>query len=145
MAFNRRAEAIWTGDVPSGGGDITFASGAIATASYSFATRFGDKPGTNPEELLAASHAACYSMALTFFLGNQGHKSNKIDTKAICTVDQAGAGFKITRMHLHVTGDVPGLTKEQFAEFARQAESLCPISNAIRNNVEIVLETELQS
>jgi osmotically inducible protein OsmC len=144
MAFNRHAEAIWNGDVPSGGGDIAFGSGAIAKASYSFATRFGEKPGTNPEELLAASHAACYSMALTFFLGNQGHKSNRIDTQATCTVAQAGDGFKITRMHLQVTGDVPGLTEEQFAAFAHQAESVCPISNAIRNNVEIVLETELK-
>jgi osmotically inducible protein OsmC len=144
MAFNRRAEAVWTGDVPTGGGEITFKSNALPAVSYSFSTRFGETPGTNPEELLAASHAACYSMALTFFLSTQGQKPASIDTKATCTVDQVGAGFKITKMRLEVSGDVPGITQEQFADYARQAEGACPISNAIRNNVEILLEPTLK-
>ncbi|MGB8266462.1 MAG: OsmC family protein [Candidatus Velthaea sp.] len=144
MAIDRHAEARWTGDIPTGSGAITFKSGALPVTPYSFATRFGGQPGTNPEELLAASHAACYSMALTFLLANSGHKSNSIDTQATATVDQVGAGFKITRVRLQVTGDVPGLTQEQFAGFARQAEGGCPISNAIRNNVEIVLEPTLK-
>jgi len=144
MAINRHAEAVWTGDVPTGGGSITFKSGALPAVPYSFATRFGETPGTNPEELLAASHAACYSMALTFHLGNSGQKPNSIDTKATATVDRVGPGFKITKVLLQVTGDVPGITQEQFAEYAKAAEAGCPISNAIRNNVEIVLEPTLK-
>jgi osmotically inducible protein OsmC len=144
MAFNRRAEAVWTGDVPTGGGEITFKSGALKAVPYSFATRFGETPGTNPEELLAASHAACYSMALTFFLANNGQASTSIDTTAVCTVEPFDGGFKVTKMKLQVMGDVPGITQEQFAGFAHQAEGVCPISNALRNNVEITVEATLK-
>jgi osmotically inducible protein OsmC len=143
MAFNRRAEAVWTGDVPTGGGEITFKSGALKSVPYNFSTRFGDHPGTNPEELLAAAHAACYSMALTFFLGNNGQKPNSIDTTAVCTVEPHDGGFRITKMKLQVTGDVPGLTQEQFADYAQQAEAVCPVSNALRNNLEIAIEPTL--
>jgi len=144
MAFNRRAEAVWTGDVPTGGGEITFKSGALKSVPYNFSTRFGDQPGTNPEELLAAAHAACYSMALTFFLGNNGQKPASIDTTAVCTVEPHDGGFKITKSKLEVTGDVPGLTQEQFADYARQAEAVCPVSNALRNNIEITVDATLK-
>ncbi len=144
MAFNRRAQAVWTGG-QDGSGNISFTSGALPQVPYSVQTRFGDQPGTNPEELLAASHAACYSMALTFFLTRQGHQPKNIDTQAVVTIDQAGDGFKVTRSRLRVTGDVPGLTQDQFADLANQAEKACPISNAIRNNVEVVVEAELSS
>jgi osmotically inducible protein OsmC len=144
MAFNRRAEAVWTGDVPTGGGEISFKSGALKSVPYNFSTRFGDNPGTNPEELLAAAHAACYSMALTFFLSNNGQKPAGIDTMAVCTVEPHDGGFKITKMKLQVTGDVPGLTQEQFADYAHQAEGVCPVSNALRNNVEIAVEATLK-
>ena len=145
MAFNRRAQALWTGDLQSGGGKISFTSGALPEVPYSVATRFGDQPGTNPEELLAASHSACFSMALTAFLNRQNIQPKSIDTQAVVTIDQADGGFKITRSRLRVTGNVPGITQEQFADFANQAEKQCPISNALRNNIEIVVEPELMS
>ncbi|MEO9171296.1 MAG: OsmC family protein [Candidatus Baltobacteraceae bacterium] len=143
MAFNRRARALWTGSLQDGGGNISFTSGALPDAKYDVQTRFGEKPGTNPEELLAASHAACYSMALTAFLNRQNLEPKSIDTQAVCTVDQVDGGFKITRVRLRVAGDVPGITKEQFVDFANQAEKQCPVSNALRNNVEVVVEPEL--
>jgi len=143
MMFNRRAQAVWTGDIPTGGGTITFNSKAIPPVGYSAGTRFGDLPGSNPEELLAGAHAACYSMAFTAFLGTSGHPSASIDTKALCTIEQVETGFKITKIRLQVVGTVPGLTQEQFASYAHEAEKTCPVSNALRNNVEIIVEPTL--
>ena len=143
MMFNRRAQAVWTGDIPTGGGTITFKSGAIPPVGYSVGTRFGVLPGTNPEELLAGAHSACYSMAFTLFLATSGHPSSSIDTKAICTIEQVENGFKITKIRLQVTGTVPGITQEQFATYAHEAEKTCPVSNAFRNNVEIIVEPTL--
>ena len=100
MMCNRRAQAVWTGDIPVGGGTITFKSGAIPPVGYSAGTRFGDLPGSNPEELLAGAHSACYSMAFTLFRATNGHPSSSIDTKAICTIEQVENGFKITNIRL---------------------------------------------
>lgn len=145
MAFNRRAEAVWNGSSQAGGGTISFKSGALPDVPYSFGTRFGEANGTNPEELLAAAHAACFSMALAHVLTTENHPPTTIATQAVCTADQIGEGFKITKIRLRVTGSVPGIDAGQFVEYAKRAEaSVCVVSQALRNNVEIVLEPELE-
>lgn len=144
MAINRRASGAWAGDLKTGSGVVSTQSGALKELPFSFGTRFGDVPGTNPEELIAAAHAGCYSMALSAYLGSQGIASNRIETKAICTLEPLdGGGFKIAKMHLSVTGDVPDVDNARFVELARAAEKTCPVSNALRGSVEIELEPSL--
>ena len=143
MAIHRRASGSWSGDINSGSGTVSTQSRAIVDLPFSFGSRFGDVPGTNPEELLAASHAGCYSMALTAYLASQNIASNRIDTKALCVLEQIEGGFKIAKMQLTVTGDVPGVDQQRFAELAQAAERACPISNALRGSVEIELKADL--
>ncbi|GAC1393549.1 MAG: OsmC family protein [Vulcanimicrobiaceae bacterium] len=143
MAINRRASGSWAGDLKSGSGMVSTQSGAIKDLPFSFGTRFGDVPGTNPEELIAAAHAGCYSMALTAYLGSQNIVSNRIETKAVCTLEQIEGGFKIAKMHLSVTGDVPGVDTARFAQLASEAERQCPVSNALRGSLQIELEAHL--
>ncbi|HET7815790.1 MAG TPA: OsmC family protein [Candidatus Baltobacteraceae bacterium] len=145
MAIQRKAEAVWTGGVPAGNGKIDFSSGALPQVPYSFGTRFGDEKGTNPEELIAAAHAACYSMALSAYLGSKGITANSVETRATCSIEKVGAGFKITRMLLQVTASVPEMKQSEFEQFAAEAEKSCPVSNALRNNLEIKLEPILSA
>jgi len=145
MAINRRASGAWTGDLKGGSGVVSTQSGAIKDLPFNFGTRFGDQPGTNPEELIAAAHAGCYSMALSAYLGAQNVKPNRIETKTVCTLEEAGGGFKIAKMRLTVTGDVPGLDQAQFAQYAKEAEATCPVSNALRGSVGIEVEANLTS
>jgi len=142
MAIHRRASGTWTGDLKGGQGVVSTQSGALKDLPFNFGTRFGDVPGTNPEELIAAAHAGCYSMAFTAYLGAQGIASNRIETKALCVLEPLEAGgFKIAKMTLTVSGDVPGVDGERFAELARAAEKTCPVSNALRGSVEIDVQT----
>ena len=141
MAIHRRASGAWSGDIKNGSGVVSTQSGAIKDLPFSFATRFGDVPGTNPEELIAAAHAGCYSMALTAYLGSQNIVSNRIETKALCILEPIEGGFKIATIRLSVSGDVPGVDDARFAELAREAERRCPVSNALRGSVAIELET----
>src|SRR4051794_15787584 len=104
----RHASAVWEGDLKGGKGSIKLASGAF-NGSYSFGTRFEESPGTNPEELIAAAHAACYSMALAAGLGKQGHKPERVSTSADVTIEKVGEGFKITRILLKTEAKVPGI------------------------------------
>ena len=144
MAFRRRASGTWAGDVQTGTGHFSTQSGALKEVPFTLGTRFGDAPGTNPEELIAAAHAGCFSMALTAYLGSKNIPSQKIETKAMVEIEPLdGGGFKITRSHLSVTGTVPGVDKDKFAELAREAEKTCPVSNALRGSVQIELETSL--
>lgn len=130
-SFARTANVKWHGDVGKGHGDITTGSGKVA-ASYSFGTRFSGDPGTNPEELLAASHAACFTMATSAVLTRAGHAPASLETTATVHLERAGEGFNIPRIELAIKGVVPGIRAEEFDRFARQAEASCPISNALR-------------
>jgi lipoyl-dependent peroxiredoxin len=127
----RTASVAWTGDVAHGRGDITTGSGKIS-ASYSFGTRFSGDPGTNPEELLGASHAACFAMATSAVLTRAGHPPTALSCTATVHLDRKGEGFAVTKIQLAINGKVDGISAEQFAEYAKTAEASCPISNALR-------------
>ena len=138
----RKASAVWEGDLPKGKGSFKGESGAIE-ATYSFGTRFGDVKGSNPEELLAAAEAACYSMALSHGLATAGTPVTRVDTEAACTVSQVTGGFQITTMHLVVRAKVPGIDQATFAAAAEQTKKECPVSKALAGNVDITLDAQL--
>jgi lipoyl-dependent peroxiredoxin len=138
----RHASATWTGDLRNGKGSFTGESGAVG-GDYSFGTRFGDAAGTNPEELLAAADAACFSMALSGALAKAGMTPEKIETKAACTIEKVGDGFKITRMKLDCVARVPGADRDAFKDVAEATKSSCPVSTALMGNVEIELDARL--
>ena len=133
MALKRIATAHWEGDIQTGkGGMSTPQSGLFADQNYSFKTRFGDEKGTNPEELLAAAHAGCFSMALSLVLGRAGFTPTKIDTRAELSMDPGmDPGPTVTGVHLILSASVPGITAEQFAEVANAAKAGCVISRAL--------------
>jgi lipoyl-dependent peroxiredoxin len=137
------ASAVWEGVLRSGRGHFRAGSGAFE-GDYSFATRFEGARGTNPEELIAAAHAACLSMALSAGLEKNGTPASRITTKASCTVDKVGDGFKITRMRLEVRGQVPGLDQSAFASAAEAAKKGCPVSTALQGNVQMELDARLE-
>ena len=144
MAIERRAHATWEGDLRSGSGRFEVGSGAITEQGVTFASRFeqaGDGR-TSPEELVAAAHATCLSMALANGLAQDGHAPRRLETDAVCTLDQTDAGFRITTMHLTVRGEVGGVDGSGFEAAARKAADACPVSNAL-GNVEISLDASL--
>lgn len=136
------ANAVWEGGARSGRGHFTAGSGAFE-GDYSIPTRFEGAKGTNPEELIAAAHAACLSMALSLGLEKAGTPATRISTQASCTIDKAGAGFKITRMRLEVRGEVPGMDQAGFTRAAQEAKEGCPVSVALQGNVELELDARL--
>ena len=138
----RNATAAWEGGLQKGKGSFSGASGKIG-GTYSFGTRFGEEPGTNPEELLAAAEAACYSMALSLGLEQAGHPPTKVETKASCTIDKVPEGFKITTMKLVVRATVPGMSNDAFQKVAQGTKDGCPVSKAIKGNVNIELDAAL--
>ena len=138
----RNASAVWEGDLPKGKGSFKGESGAIA-APYSFGTRFGDAKGSNPEELLAAAEAACFSMALSHALATAGTPATRVETQAACTVEKVGEGFKITTMHLVVRAEVPNVDAATFERAAEDTKKACPVSQALANNVKITLDAKL--
>ncbi len=132
MGFKRYATAHWQGDLKSGKGAMsTPQSGLFAEQNYSFNTRFGDEKGTNPEELLAAAHAGCFSMALGFILGNAGHVATRIDTRAEVLMETGEAGPSAVGVNLIVSATVPGLDAAGFAAIADNAKKNCVISRAL--------------
>jgi osmotically inducible protein OsmC len=142
--IQRTAEAMWKGDLRSGKGRIASSSGVLKDTPYSFATRFEDAPGTNPEELIAAAHAACYSMAFAHTLSSKGYQPERIETRAICSLSpQEEGGFKITKMRLETRGQVPGMDEGTFRQVAEEAERGCPVSNLLRSGLEIELDATL--
>lgn len=142
--IRRSAEAVWNGDLRGGSGRIASNSGVLADTPYSFATRFEQKPGTNPEELIAAAQAACYSMAFAHTLATKGYQPESVETHATCSLSpQAEGGFKITRMRLDVRGQVPGIDEETFRQIAQEAELGCPVANLLRSGLEIELHAAL--
>ena len=143
-ALQRTASATWNGTVKEGQGQISAASGVLQNIPYSFATRFENQPGTNPEVLIAAAHAACYSMALTLTLNQKGYQPQQVQTQATCTIESQDGGFKITKMLLETQGDISGIDAETFNQIAQEAEQICPVSNALRGSVAIDLKASLK-
>ena len=137
----RTATARYEGLGKEGKGQISTQSGVLDATPYSFNTRFGDAKGTNPEELVAAAHAGCFTMALSFALARAGFADGTLDTQAAVTLDQADGGFKVTRSDLTLTATVPGISADQFAEIAADAKANCPISKLF--NAEITLNYTL--
>jgi lipoyl-dependent peroxiredoxin len=137
------ASAVWEGVLRTGRGHFKAGSGAFE-GDYSFATRFESAKGTNPEELIAAAHAACLSMALSAGLEKNGTPATRINTKASCTVEKVGDGFKITKMRLEVRGKVPGVDQPGFAKAAEAAKNGCPVSTALQGNVQFELDAKLE-
>ena len=135
--IKRKAGALWTGDAKSGVGMISTESRALYALPYNHRTRFGEQSGTNPEELLASAHATCFSMALADTLKKNGFEPKKADTVAICTVASKNGGHRITRMELHVRAEVPGIRETVFQELVTEADQSCPVSNLLRNVLEI--------
>lgn len=126
----RKAEAVWNGNLTEGKGVVKLGSGAFE-GSYSFASRFEDGAGTNPEELIGAAHAGCFTMALNAGLTKAGHSPKRLHTTAKVKVEKVGEGFEITRIDLELDGDVPGVSDEDFAKFALDAKVNCPVSKAL--------------
>jgi len=136
------ATATWEGGLRGGRGQFNGKSGVIQ-GSYSFTTRFEGAKGTNPEELIAAAHASCLSMALSAGLEAAGTPPTRITTTASATIDKVGAGFKITRMRLEVLGEVPGIDQAAFAKAAEAAKEGCPVSQALKGNVPFEFDARL--
>jgi osmotically inducible protein OsmC len=139
----RKASAVWEGSLREGKGTFTGESGAIA-GDYSFGSRFGDKGGTNPEELLAAAEAACFSMALSVALEQAGFPPERVETHAACTIDKVADAFAITTMRLTCVARVPGFDRDTFKDLAEATKAGCPISKALLGNVEIELDARLE-
>ncbi len=141
--MKRKASAVWRGGLKDGRGTISTDSGALSDTQYSFSTRFEECKGTNPEELIAAAHAGCFSMALSGQLGNAGLTAESINTTASVTLEKTDAGFTITAVHLDVTAKIPGAEQQAFDTAANNAKTGCPISRLL--NAPITMEARLQS
>jgi osmotically inducible protein OsmC len=133
--MTRTASAHWAGGLKDGKGTVSTASGVLSDTQYSFATRFENGIGTNPEELIAAAHAGCFSMALSGQLGAVGLTAESIDTKASLTLEKTDAGFTITAIHLDVTVKIPGADEAKFNEAAQNAKKGCPVSRVLNTNI----------
>jgi len=139
--MDRKAKAQWKGDLKSGTGTISAASGVLSNTPYSFKDRFEQGAGTNPEELLAAAHAGCFSMALSAELDKANLKAESIETTCTITLDKEGDGFAITRSHLVLTAKIPGASEEAFNRATQSAKEGCPVSKLF--DTEITLEAKL--
>src|SRR5712691_9381901 len=132
--MQRKASAVWKGGLKDGKGTLSAPGGVLNNTQYSFATRFENAAGTNPEELVAAAHAGCFSMAFSAGLEKGGTPATRVATDAACTVEKVGDGFKVTKMHLVVRATVPGITPDKFAAAAEAAKNGCPISGMMKGN-----------
>jgi osmotically inducible protein OsmC len=142
-AMKRKASAVWQGGLQDGKGTISTDSGVLKDTQYSFATRFESGAGTNPEELIAAAHAGCFSMALSAELGRAGIKPERIATTATVTLEKADGGFAIPAIHLDVAAKIPGGDKAAFEKAAADAKAGCPVSKVL--NAEITMEAKLET
>jgi osmotically inducible protein OsmC len=141
--MKRTASAVWNGSLKDGKGSISTQSGVLSNSQYGFKTRFEDGPGTNPEELIAAAHAGCFSMALSAQLGEAGLTADSINTTAAVTLEKLADGFAITAVHLQLAARIPGATQAQFEELANKAKVGCPVSKVLKAN--ITLDAKLES
>lgn len=140
--MKKSASAHWSGGIKEGQGSISTETGVLRDAPYGFKSRFEDGPGTNPEELIGAAHAACYSMALSLGLGDAGLTARSIDTSATVTLDKDGDGFAITAVHLVCKATVPGADAATFAKIAQATKQGCPVSKVLKAT--ITLDAQLQ-
>ncbi|SHH25185.1 OsmC family protein [Marivita hallyeonensis] len=129
--ITKTASAHWTGGLKDGKGQISTKSGALKDQPYGFNTRFEDKPGTNPEELIGAAHAGCFSMALSMILGDYDATAEAIDTTAKVSLEEKDGGFAITKIHLDLTAKIPGISEADFQEAANTAKENCPVSKVL--------------
>jgi lipoyl-dependent peroxiredoxin len=140
--MQRKASAVWQGNLKSGKGTISTASGVLKDTQYSFSTRFENGVGTNPEELIAAAHAGCFSMALSAQLGEAGLTADRIDTTATVTLEKTAAGFEVTSSHLDVRAKIPGASQSAFDTAAHNAETGCPISRLLKAKITMTATLE---
>lgn len=133
--MQRKASAVWQGGIKDGKGTVSTESTVLSATPYSFSARFEGAPGTNPEELLAASHAGCFTMALSLMLGESGIRPERIDTTATVTLEKLEGGFTVTKVHLDVTVAAPGAERAQFEAAAVKAKINCPISKVLRAEI----------
>ncbi len=141
--MQRKASAVWKGGLKDGKGTISSDSGVLKDTKYSFSTRFEGEPGTNPEELIAAAHAGCFSMALSAQLGGAGITPEQISTQAAVSLEKVDAGFAITAVHLTVRARIPGADQAKFMEAANAAKAGCPVSKVL--NAKITMDAQLES
>jgi len=141
--MQRKASAVWKGALKDGKGTISSDSGVLNNTKYSFSTRFENEPGTNPEELIAAAHAGCFSMALSAQLGGLGITPEEIATQAAVTLEKGDAGFAITAVHLTVRARIPGVDQSKFQQAAEAAKGGCPVSKVL--NAKITMDATLES
>lgn len=141
--MKRTASAAWTGGLKDGKGNISTQSGVLSGTQYGFNTRFENGPGTNPEELIAAAHAGCFSMALSMQLGEAGMTAERIDTKAEVTLEKGDGGFSITAIHLDLVAKIPGADRQAFEAAANSAKEGCPVSKVL--NANITMSTRLEA
>lgn len=141
--MQKHASASWTGGLKDGRGTISTESGALNAQPYGFAMRFEGVKGTNPEELIGAAHAGCFTMALSMILGGAGLTADRMDTKAAVTLDKVGEGFEITKIHLTLRAKVPGTDDATFQELAAKAKAGCPVSKLFK--AEITLDAALEA
>jgi osmotically inducible protein OsmC len=141
--MQRKASAVWQGGLKEGKGTVSTESGVLSQAQYSFGTRFENGKGTNPEELIAAAHAGCFSMALSAELGKSGITPEKIETSAAVSLEKLESGWTVTQVHLDVRAKIPGATKAAFEAAADSAKKNCPISRLL--NAKISMQTTLEA
>jgi lipoyl-dependent peroxiredoxin len=139
----KKAWAVWKGSIKEGGGTISTETGVLNEAPYGFKSRFENGKGTNPEELIGAAHAGCFSMAFSLMLGEAGLTAEKIETHADVTLEKVGAGFEITSSHLTVTARIPGADDAKFQEIANKAKAGCPVSKLLK--AKITMDAKLES
>jgi osmotically inducible protein OsmC len=139
--MKQKASAVWQGSLKEGTGTISTGSGALVAKPYSFKTRFEGEQGTNPEELIGAAHAGCFSMAFSMILGMAGFTPDKIETTATITLEQKDGGFAITASHLDMTASIPGIDEAAFQDAAAKAKAGCPVSKLL--NATITLTAKL--
>ncbi|TYQ07240.1 UNVERIFIED_ORG: osmotically inducible protein OsmC [Zoogloea ramigera] len=143
MSSQHSGSAVWSGGLKDGIGSISTQTGVLKEAPYGFKARFEDGPGTNPEELIGAAHAGCYTMALSGVLAEAGMTAQKLETTAAVTLDKVDGGFAITKVHLTLLATIPGADQAKFEEAANKAKVNCPVSKLL--NAEITLDAKLQA
>ena len=143
MTIKRNGSAVWSGGIKDGKGAVTTGSGALKDAQYGFNTRFEDGPGTNPEELIGAAHAGCFTMALSGQLGKAGMTAQELRTTATVSMEKEGDGFTITAVHLDLVAKIPGASQEAFDQAANTAKENCPVSKLL--NADITLSSRLEN
>src|SRR5471032_1736977 len=143
MSSKHTGSAVWSGGLKDGGGKISTQSGAMDNVQYGFHSRFEDSPGTNPEELIGAAHAGCFTMALSGILAEAGLTAQNLSTTATVTLDKLDDGYAITEVHLHLLATIPGADQKKFEEAALKAKLGCPVSKLL--NTHITLEARLEN